>query len=300
MEEGNYSYNAAAGNLSRGISQGVAVVAPRMDSPVFSDTITGAQEYLYSKGYYVTVASTHYCAATERLRLKQIVEQRPAGILLTGYADENEQLIVSLAGDLPVIVMWEKALEPLNYVGFDNYQVTRDILAYIASLGHRRIAAILGPYTKVVRAHHRYRAYRDFLAEQGISFREEYLCEGEPTLEDGRRAMERLLCLEEKPTAVFCNNDLQAIAAIRVINDAGLRVPEDISICGFDDAAVSRYITPPLTTQHVPCREIGTRSAEFLHELIQKKSLGPVRHTVETHFILRESCRVLSPTERPA
>ncbi len=293
MEDQDYSYNAAAANLSKGTSSGVAVVVPRVNSPVFADTITGIQEYLQSCGYYVTVASTHYDAAEERHILKRIMEQRPAGLLLTGYAAENESFVISLAAKLPLIVMWEKAIPPLNYVGFNNYQSTLDIFTHLFSLGHRRIAAILGPYTKVVRAKRRYQAYLDFLSGHGLPFRQEYVCEAEPTLAEGKRAMEMLVTLPERPTAVFCNNDLQAIAAIRVINDAGLSVPGDISIFGFDDAAVSQYITPPLTTLHVPSREIGTESARFLHELMRGAQSGPVAHIVDTPFILRNSCRAL-------
>ena len=293
MAYSGYSYNAAAANLSKGISQSVAIIVPRIDSPVFSDTITGAQECLYSRGYHATVAGTQYSAEGERELLQKIMEQRPAGILLAGYSQDNEARVLSLAREVPLVIMWEKAIAPLNYVGFDNYQTTYGILEYLASLGHRRIAAILGPYTKIVRAQQRYHAYLDFLKNRNMPFHADFLCEGEPTLADGHRAMEQLLGLTVRPTAVFCNNDLQAIAAIRVIHDAGLRVPEDISICGFDDAAVSPYITPPLTTMHVPCREIGMKAAQCLHDLISRKSLGPVCHTIETFFVERQSCMAL-------
>lgn len=291
MKESNYSYNAAAANFSRGSSSTIHVVIPVLGSSVFSSTVMGVQEVAFRHKLSVVVSSTNYDKNIELDLLKQALEQRCAGALLTGFCKDNMERVRALAEkDLPLVVMWEKASADLNSVGFDNYAVSKKALSYLFSLGHRRIGCLFGPYSIFHRAQLRLDAYRDLLAEYDVAEDPALYLEGRPTIDDGKRGMTKLLSLKDVPTAVFCTNDLQAIGAYDVIRRAGLRIPDDISVFGFDDIEVSPYMFPPLDTVHVPGYDIGRLSAQRLLEMLGTPGLEPVQQIVETPLLYRGSC----------
>jgi len=291
MKESNYSYNAAAANLARGSSTSVHVFMPAVASPVFSATVMGVQEYAFKKLFSVVVSSTNYDSRYEVELLKQAREQRCAGILLTGLCKSNEAKAQDLAEEgMPVVILWEKGPEGLNSVGFDNYEVTRRVTEYLISLGHRRIAGVFGLYSLFHRVQMRLDAYLDVLKENGILPDPDLYMESYPTIEEGKRAVSGLLRLKERPTAILCANDFQAIGAYDVIKKAGLRIPEDISVFGYDDIEVAPYLSPALSTVHVPSYEIGRLAVERLLNMLEKKDSPVVHITVDTPLMIRESC----------
>lgn len=291
MRESNYSYNAAAANLARGSSSSIHVFVPAVASPVFSATIMGVQEFAFKNHFSVVVSSTNYDSRYEVELLKQAREQRCAGILLTGLCKSNEAKVQSLAGEgTPVVVLWEKGPEGLSSVGFDNYAVTRRAVEYLVSLGHRRIAGVFGPYSLFHRVQMRLNAYLDVLRENDIPIDSGLYMETLPTLEEGKKAVAGLLHHRDRPTAILCANDFQAIGAYGVIKRAGLRIPEDISIFGYDDLDVSPYLSPALSSVHVPSCEIGRLAVERLLDMLEKKGGSVVQHTVDTPLMIRDSC----------
>ncbi|WP_027188702.1 LacI family DNA-binding transcriptional regulator [Desulfovibrio cuneatus] len=290
MEECNYSYNAAAANFSKGSSTTISTLVPFLQSSVFSSTVVGIQEYAYKNMFNVVVSSTGYDPHKELELLRQTREQRCAGVLLTGYCAENERAVLELAKTLPVVVMWEISQVPLHCVGFDNYTVTCSAVECLVSLGHKRIAAIAGPFSVMHRARQRLEAYLDTLQKHGLEISASLYSERCPSIQDGNEAMHQLLALPQRPSAVLCNNDLQAVGAISAIKKAGLRVPEDISIFGFDDIELAPYLSPSLSTVHVPGYEIGKLSTELLFRCIHAQQHGIVQHIVETPLVFRDSC----------
>ena len=291
MKDSNYSYNAAAANLARGSSTTIHVFIPSVSSSVFSETVMGVQEFAFKNHFSVVVSSTNYDSRHEIELLKQARELRCAGILLTGLCKSNEPQVRSLADEgVPVVVLWEKGPEGINSVGFDNYAVTRRAVEYLVSLGHRRIAGVFGPYSLFHRVQMRLDAYLDVLREHGISPDPELYMESIPTIEEGKKAVAALLELRQRPTAILCANDLQAIGAYDVVKKAGLRIPEDVSVFGYDDIEVSPYLSPALSTVRVPSYEIGRLAVERLLHMLDKKGGAVVQHLVDTPLQIRESC----------
>jgi DNA-binding LacI/PurR family transcriptional regulator len=291
MEENNYTYNEAAANFSKKKSNAICVLVPNITSSVFSLSISAIQKVLYEKGYYLVTANTEYNSAIERKRLKQIQAQRFAGILMFGYSIENTKQIIDLHNSgMHVVIMWEHAIEPLNYVGFDNYKTTRIAIEHLYNLGHRKIAFILGPYSKVDRAYQRYKACTDMINERKIYIPNYFIREEFPTIAAGKKATRAMLSHREKPTAIYCNNDLQAIGAIHEIIKSGLSVPKDISVCGYDNIEISKYCTPSLTTINVKSYEIGKIAAQELINKIEKKNSDRIMRDVPCRLIIRESC----------
>jgi DNA-binding LacI/PurR family transcriptional regulator len=291
MDEINYTYNETAANFSKKKSNAVCVLVPHITSSVFSRSISAIQKILYEKGYYLVTANTEYDGAIERRRLQQIKSQRFAGLLMFGFSIENTKQIVELhQSGMHIVIMWEHAIEPLNYVGFDNYKTTRIALEYLLSLGHRKIGFILGPYSKVGRAYQRYQACRDIINEHHLSIPDHLIQEALPTIEDGKRIMKSMLQSSDTPTAVYCNNDLQAIGAIHEIHRSGLKVPDDISVCGYDDIEIAQYYSPALTTIHVKAYDIGKIAAQELINKIEKNNKNRIAHDIPASIIERASC----------
>lgn len=291
MEENDYTYNETAANFSKKKSNAVCVLVPHITSSVFSRSISGIQKILYENGYYLVTANTDYDAAIERIRLKQIKSQRFAGLLMFGFSIENTKQIIELhENGMHIVIMWEHAIEPLNYVGFDNYKTTRIALEHLLSLGHRKIGFILGPYSKVGRAYQRYQACCDIINEHHLSIPDHHIQEAFPTIEDGKRIMKLMLQSGDKPTAVYCNNDLQAIGAIHEIHKSGLKVPNDISVCGYDDIEIAQYFSPALTTIHVKAYDIGQIAAQELIKKIEESDRNRIVRDIPASIIVRDSC----------
>ena len=293
MQESNYTYNAAAANLSRGSSSTIHVFIPAVSSSVFSATVMGVQEFAFKHFLSVVVSSTNYDSRNEIELLKQAREQRCAGILLTGLCKNNEARVLQLAKEgMPIVLMWEKGPPGLNSVGFDNYEVVRSAVEYLVSLGHRRIGAVFGLFSLFSRVQMRVDAYLDVLRENGLDREPGLYLESYPTIEDGKKAVSRLLKLRPRPTAIMCANDLQAMGAYEIIRKAGLRIPEDISVFGFDDLEVAPYLSPPLSTVHVPGYAIGKQAAKLLVSMLKKKDKPIVQQIVDTPLKIRQSCVV--------
>jgi DNA-binding LacI/PurR family transcriptional regulator len=296
MEKANYVYHATAGDLSRKRSSIIGVIIPTAKSLVFSSTLQAIQEAAQQNNFSLVAGSSKYDNDTELRLLKQFKERRLAGIILTGFVIGQKDLIKELVkGGMPCVVIWDKLDDPdLSYVGFDNFKATYAITEYLISLKHRQIGLIVGPYTKVERVKRRLEGFKAALKDHGINFDPSLVIEKEPTLIDGKEAMSRLLSLPNRPTAVLAASDTLAVGALAAARDKEVRIPDDISIAGFDDIEVAAYCNPPLTTVKVPAYEIGQIAFKILLEFINSGGDRVQQYCLDTSIIIRESCRELN------
>lgn len=292
MEECNYVYNATAADLSRKRSTVIGVLIPTTRSPVFAGTILAIQEKCHERGYSVVLGNTKYDAGIERNLLRQFQERRVAGVILTGFSLGREDAVTDMMrGGTPCVVIWEKLLDKrISYVGFDNFQASRTMTEYLIGLGHRRIGLLVGPFSKVGRAKRRVEGFLAALKRHQIASKPSWVIEEEPTLENGREAMKRLLRVHPRLTAVFAASDVLAMGAMRGARDQGLQIPRDISVAGFDDMPFAAYSEPPLTTMRVASYEIGEKAVEVLLEAIEKDPSFVRRHCMDTELVVRASC----------
>jgi LacI family transcriptional regulator len=175
-------------------------------------------------------------------------------------------------------------------INVDNHGGAFAMVRHLAGLGHRRIAFIRGPEENAD-ARERLRGYRDALLSLGIKREEALELGGDFSEESGYRAGQRLLALEPRPAAVFAANDSMAIGCLFALREAGARVPGDIALAGFDDIPIARYITPSLSSVHVPIAELGTRAMErLLHAVDSKNGHERRQETVATTLVVRGSC----------
>jgi LacI family transcriptional regulator len=232
-------------------------------------------------------------ATVEKNRLPQSVrDNQVEGVIILGGSPANDALAVELAArKVPLVLVdtYNASLPVLSIVP-DNEWGGYNAFQHLVELGHRCIAIIEGPPKYKTLTDRRWGALRA-AEELGVPipphYRHPSISSGFP--KKGYREMKQLLALPQPPTAVFAISDRAALGAIDAIKEAGLRVPEDISIVGFDDLAIAEHSAPPLTTVHYAREEMGSLALQYLLDRIANKTRGPTRTCVLTELVVRAS-----------
>lgn len=266
----------------------IGAIIPTMANAIFARGLQAFQEEARRLGYQLLVASSSYRADLEEEQARALAARGADGLLLIGL-ERAETLTAFLAQrGLPAVVAWTYGAEAaLPTVGFDNRAAMRGLAEEVLRLGHRRVAMISAPVAHNDRARARLEGLRDALGAAGLDPGLRVI-ETRYGLDEGGAALARLMQGEAPPTAVLCGNDVLAAGAIRQARALGLRVPEDVSITGFDDIELATLVTPALTTVHVPHQEMGRLAARCLVEMVEK-SAQPRPAPLATELRLRDS-----------
>ena len=292
LAEHEYVYDVHAAEFSRRVTSIFGLIVATVKSSIHAEVIHGIQTRLSSTNYSLIIGNTDY-SVDEELRLLTLFRQRRlGGIIITGFREEIRPLARAImATGLPVVVIWEILPgDECSYVGFDNLKAAHTMTQYLTRLGHRKIGIIMSPYSSETRVRQRFAGYRQALAEKGVPFVPEYAIEKEPTLVAGLEAMIRLLELPERPTAVFAASDVLAMGALAGARRRGLRVPQDISITGFDDIDFASFCDPPLTTIRVPAFEMGQTAISVLLDSVEGRADRIQGYCLDTTLVVRDSC----------
>ena len=220
-----------------------------------------------------------------------VVRQKLFGVVMPPSVSEDDRVVAILKeADCPYVRIASVSLdEPANMVVTHDSRGAARAARHLAGLGHRRIAFISGPET-FRSSHERGRGFRDGLAEHGLTLDEAYVRQGAYTFESGAEAATSLLAMPEPPTAIFAGNDEMAIGVMKAARDAGLDVPRDLSIVGFDDLPMASRVWPNLTTVRLPIRDMGRMAAEKL--TARSRGLDPatlVQPEVDPSLVVRDS-----------
>jgi DNA-binding LacI/PurR family transcriptional regulator len=259
-----YRPNIVARSLVRGRSYTIGVVVPELSNPFFLDVVAGVQRVATEAGYAVLLCDARQTSPgrhLDALRGRQV-----DGIIIDAVGLES--LPADALGDLEAVLVDEPA-ERWPGVASDALGAGRTAAEHLLALGHRRIAFI-GPATDVHTFRMRERGFILRLREAGISLPSDWLRRGEPGIAPGQAAMKALLGLRDRPTAVFCANDLLALGALKSCLSSGVSVPGQMSLMGCDDIELARVVTPELSTVAVPARELGARAARLLLRRLEK------------------------------
>ena len=275
----------------------LSLLIERLPLPVLSDVfyaevIAGIQAEAQRLGYAVILQIYGEEFSGEDDVLHQLQQRGVLGILVAAGGDVGDCMIEHLAATgLPVVLVETLVRgDKFHCVLADNVDAGYLATRHLVQLGHRRIAALPGPakYSSLV---DRLRGYYAALAEAGLASRPEYLPapqSGSP--KKGYLQMKQLLDLAEPPTAVFAVSDKSAFGALEAVRERGLVVPDDVAIVSVDNVAESAHTDPPLTTVHVPKKEIGALAARRLHELLTGGNAPPTKTLLYSELIVRESC----------
>ncbi|WP_050602531.1 LacI family DNA-binding transcriptional regulator [Ruegeria sp. 6PALISEP08] len=289
VDELGYTPNFAARVMAAKRSFTIGAIIPTMENAIFARGLQAFQEELHKRGYTLLVSSSAYRPEAEEEQIRTLVARGADGLLLIGH-DREEQIYDYLERQkVPALVAW--SFNPTNRtpsVGFDNRQAMNTLAQQVIALGHRHLATISGISKGNDRARLRITGIKDAMAENGLAPDDLFVVETTYEIENGAEAFRDLMSYAPAPTAVLCGNDVLAVGAIRQAQEMGLRVPDDVSITGFDDIELARIVSPALTTVHVPHREMGQKAALELIHMIETSASG---RSVElsTRLINRES-----------
>jgi LacI family transcriptional regulator len=289
VDRHHFVSHGSAASLASQRSKTIGLIIPTITNSIYASSTQAIQRVAQRADYTVLLAVSEFDPATEERLIRRLVERRVDGLILTGGERPAHIYELLERNDVPYIVTW-KLTDGWNCpsVSFDNYRAGRLAMAHLIAFGHRRIGLVCGRTDVNDRARERRRAYEDALREMSIPLDPELIYERDFEFVEGRACMQRMLEAHERPSAVFCANDIQAIGAVQQCLDAGLRVPHDVSVIGFDDLPIAQYIRPRLTTIHVPAKRMGHVAAERLfNRIVRKTESGSEELPVE--LIIRES-----------
>ncbi len=266
IERLGYRPNLIARDLRRGETRTVLVVVPKL-SPFFLEVLRGTEQAAEELGFAVLMGNSKGDIRRTATYFDQVSSHRADGIiLLTGVLPSG---LDGPAHQFPPLVLAAETLKEstLPTVGVDHAGGAEEAVRHLIGLGHRRIAHIAGP-DHVLSARARANGYRKALRSSRIAFDESLIQRGDFSVESGGKMMRVLLQQKPIPTAVFCANDEMAVGAIRAAKLAGLDVPEDLSVVGFDDQEFAELFDPALTTVHIPRFDVGYQAMMMLSEVI--------------------------------
>ena len=273
----------------------VGLIVPTISNSIYAEFTEAIQSRLQEADLSLLIANANYSADTERVIIRKLIESRAEGVVLTGYKRDFALYQLLRHYEIPFVVTWATSPKrTIPAISFDNREAAAEATEMLIKLGHRRVGLICGLTAINDRAAQRLEAYRGVLARYKIPFDAELVAERPFEIEASANAATRLVSLAKPPTAIFCANDIQALGTLFACQRLKIRVPEDLSIIGFDDLPITRIVNPPLSTVHVPARQMGNAAADALIDAARKNI--PVRsQTIRTELIMRDSTAPIAP-----
>ena len=266
----------------------VGALLPDLHGEYFSELIRGIDLAARARGLHLLVSSSHGDAVEAAAALRAM-NGRVDGLLVMSPHASADFLWGNVPAGLPAVLMNTRVVEDKHSTfAVDNYGGAHSMVRHLVERGHRSIAFVAGPDSNH-EAQERLRGYRSALSEL-LPDSVGQVLQGDFTQESGFRVGNQIAALTERPTAIFASNDMMAIGCLSALNEAGLRVPHDIALAGFDDIPMSRYVNPPLTTVRAQITELGALALDRLASSIEEPERATVQHvTLRADLIVRQS-----------
>ncbi|MGI9508141.1 MAG: LacI family DNA-binding transcriptional regulator [Geminicoccaceae bacterium] len=253
----------------------IGVVIPTMASAIFALGIQSLQEELSANDVTLLVATSHYDPDLELKQIRTLLGRGVDGLALIGEARPDDAYKLLHDRQVPFVLLWSYREDCTHgCVGFDNHAAARRMAERVLEVGHRQIAMVAGIQASNDRAAARVDGVRDALSAKGLRLDPPFLAEAPYTVDESAEAARALLTLSPRPTVIVSGNDVQAAGALLAARSAGLHVPDDLSIVGFDDIELASVVDPQLTTVHVPHRRMGRAAARRLLAMIRSGDPG--------------------------
>jgi len=288
----NYYPDAAGRKLANGKSSTLGLVLRQSQEQVFADALLpqvllGVEQAATTQGFQVLLKPLEPDDSTGYMRL--INENQVDGIILSGPRQDDSEIIRLHRDGFPIMLMGQLPDGSLPYVDIDAVDGAARAVKHLIELGHRRIAMITNASLEYTSAQQRRSGYLNALQETGIDQDDSLIREGDYTPASGFEAMNELLNISPRSTAVFVASDVVALGAIHAIKRARVRIPEDIAVVGFDDIPLAEYYDPPLTTIRLPAYGLGWAAGERLVRLVNNEDLDLEVVLLESELIARQS-----------
>ncbi|OBT15942.1 transcriptional repressor PurR [Vibrio sp. UCD-FRSSP16_10] len=274
VKELNYAPSAVARSLKCNTTRTIGMLVTQSTNPFFAEVVDGVESYCYRQGYTLILCNTGGLYEKQRDYIRMLAEKRVDGILVmcSDLTEELRQMLDAHPGIPKVVMDWGPESSSADKI-IDNseeggYLATKHLL----EKGHTKVACLTGQSEKLA-CIERIGGYKRALAEAKIALNENFIFEGNFECDTAVEAADKLITIpeSERPTAVFCFNDIMALGLISRLRQHGISVPDDISIIGYDNIDLAAYFSPPLTTVHQPKRRVGKTAFEILLERIKNK-----------------------------
>lgn len=288
IDELNYKPNRLAQSLKMGSTRTIGVLTQSLESGYFNRAMVGIEDAVKDSGYALLIMSGHWHADEEAERVELLIARRVDAVaILTGNMSDRQ--ILDFSKRVPIVAFGRRVKgERVLSFELDSYRGACDAIDFLVEQGHRRIAMITGPADHED-ARARLAGYRDTLARHRIELDPKLIVPGDFQESGGLLAVNQLLATSQRFTAIFAGNDLTAYGARLALYRRSIRVPDDISIVGFDDLHSSMYTTPPLTTVRQPLYEVGTNIGRMMLGMLGHEQ--PELDMPALSLIVRESVR---------
>ena len=285
-----YEPNLMARNLRKNESRVILILAPNVTNPYYAHILSGIGDAAAELGYSALIFTTSDDLTREREALEMLKKRRSNGAILMA-SNLGCEWLLEYSDHFPVVQCSE--FDPgvdIPHVSIDNYQATLETMEYLLSLGHTRIATISSE-NQYNSTNLRLKGYRNALVRQGIEVREDYIAYAsrDYSFNSGKARARELLGNHPHPTAIFCISDTLALGAITAAREMGYRVPEDVTVIGFDDVEDTTMFHPYITTVYQPCYELGKQSTQLLYALMTQRKDVPRQVVLPHQLIVRES-----------
>lgn len=304
VNEHGYAPSAAARSLASSRTNVIGLLIPRSAASIFSDpyfpqVIQGITETCTEHEYFLMLSML--TGDMEKRFYHRILRGNHFdGVIMLASTVDDPILPLLIKNGLPFVMIGRHPyFEEINCVDAQNRTGAHTAVSHLIELGHSRIATITGPLD-VAAALDRRDGYKQALLEAGRTVDSDLIVEGDFTQEGGHTAMKQILALDPMPTAVFVASDAMALGALRAIDEAGLDVPDDMAVVGFDDVPAASFSNPPLTTVRQPIYELGTTAATELIAHLESDEETPIQKRLPVELIVRESCGGARRTAREA
>ncbi len=286
MEEVSYTVSPVALSLVGAPTRLIGVLARHLSEEFSSALLRGILEVGEQEGYDVLLTASLRSSNQTSALMRSVCD----GLVIVSPGLDMEPDLALIEKGRPVVFFEHPNHSPESVVvTTTNREGERELIHYLIGLGHRRIGFVAGRMS-LPSSRERLEGYQEALGEAGISLDPELIVEGSYDRQSGLLAGRRLLGLAERPTAIAASNDLEAFGVLRAAQEAGLQVPEQLSVAGFDNIPMSEHVHPPLTTVHQPMYEMGLQAARMLICWIEGERPEPSQVVLPAHLVLRASC----------
>ncbi|EGR0741640.1 substrate-binding domain-containing protein [Vibrio cholerae] len=290
----NYAPSALARSLKMNRTKTIGMLVTTSTNPFFGEVVKGVERSCYHQGYNLILCNTEGDNQRMKASINTLLQKRVDGLLLMCSTLEGERLdVFDRYPDIPVVVMdWGPILFASDKIQDNSLQGGYMAAKHLIECGHREIGCITGPLIRH-QAQMRYEGYKRALAEAGIAINPDWIVESDFECEGGYQAFEKLYQRGKLPSALFVSNDMMAMGVIQAASQRGLRVPDDLSLIGYDDVHIAKFMTPALTTIHQPKYRLGKAAVDTLLYRLENPDTTAQVVQLEPTLVVRNSVRKL-------
>jgi DNA-binding LacI/PurR family transcriptional regulator len=294
IDEIGYLPNTQARALVSGRSRMLGLIVSEITNPFFPELVQEFETLAVAQGYEVLIGSTNYEPERTESLIRRMLQRNVDGVAVMTFGIEEDLVQKLVEREFPLVfVDAGPDLPNIRVLKVDYGEGIRQAVQHLAALGHRRIAFITGPL-RLRSAIARRDAFYKGMDEIGLPVPPEHIVEGSHSMEGGIAAMERLIARGELPTAVMCSNDMTAIGVLHALYRTTHKVPQEISVVGFDDVHLAQFMLPPLTTVQMSCTHLAAAAVEALRAGIERDhaKAETKEWRIPTQLVVRQSTAV--------